>query len=57
MASAEQISVCINAIRENPDAFACQYPCNYSSWRADVIAPPRGGLTALGATAATELTQ
>ncbi|EIE19663.1 hypothetical protein COCSUDRAFT_58407 [Coccomyxa subellipsoidea C-169] len=51
----DQIAACINSVRENPDAFACQYPCNYSSWRNDVISPPRGGLAASGTDAVKEL--
>jgi hypothetical protein len=50
-----QIGVCINSVRENPDAFACQYPCNYSDWRQSVTSPPRGGLTASGSSGASEL--
>ncbi|BDA46711.1 Uncharacterized membrane protein YlbC at N-terminal half [Coccomyxa sp. Obi] len=50
-----ELGACVNSVRENPDAFACQYPCNYSSWRNDVISPPRGGLATTGTQAATEL--
>ena len=37
---AVQIGTCINAVRENPDTFACQYHCDYSSWRQAVVSPP-----------------
>ena len=50
-----QLGVCINAVRENPDAFACQYGCNYSSWRDDVMIPGRGGLITNGTAGANDL--
>lgn len=50
-----QLGACINAVRENPDAFACQYPCNYSAWRNDVLVPSRGGLVATGSPGSTDL--
>ena len=52
-----QVSLCINAIRSNPDAFACQYPCNYTEWRASVVNPPRGTLTSSGTNGSVELTK
>lgn len=39
-----QITTCVNAVRVNPDAFACLFPCNYNNWRADVVWPPRQAL-------------
>eukprot|EP00891_Asterochloris_glomerata_P006853 jgi/Astpho2/6853/Aster-x0744 len=53
---ADQVSLCINAIRSNPDAFACQYPCNYTEWRDSVVNPPRGTLTSTGTNGSVELT-
>ncbi len=51
------MSLCINAIRSNPDAFACQYPCNYTEWRDSVVNPPRGTLTSTGTNGSVELTK
>lgn len=39
-----QISACVTAVRTHPDVFACAFPCNYSSWRDDVLNPPRSAL-------------
>ena len=50
-----QLGACINAVRENPDAFACSYGCNYSDWRDSVMTPARGGLVTNGTDSATEL--
>jgi hypothetical protein len=41
-----QISACVSALRADPDALACYYPCDYSVWRAAALAPPRAGLAA-----------
>ena len=52
-----QVAACVNAVRQDPDGFACQYPCDYNQWRADVISPARGALTSSGTTGAEELDQ
>jgi hypothetical protein len=39
----------VSALRADPDALACYYPCDYSAWRASALAPPRGGLAVEGA--------
>lgn len=50
-----QVAACMNAVRQYPDGFACQYPCDYSQWRDDVIYPVRGPLVSTGTTGAQEL--
>lgn len=50
-----QVAACVNAVRQDPDGFACQYPCDYSQWRADVIYPVRGALVSSGTSGAQEL--
>ena len=50
-----QVAACVNAVRQYPDGFACEYPCDYSEWRADVISPVRGALTAAGTTGVEDL--
>ena len=52
-----QVAACVNAVRQDPDGFACQYPCDYSQWRADVISPVRGALISAGTDGANELDQ
>ena len=47
-----QISTCVNAIRTNPDAFACVLPCDYAAWRPAALAPVRSPLAALTLAAA-----
>lgn len=44
LSSLLQISACANAVRTNPDAFACFLPCDYASWRPAALAPPRSSL-------------
>ena len=39
-----QIATCVNAVRVNPDAFACLFPCDYNAWRDSVVWPPRQAL-------------
>lgn len=53
--TALQVAACVNAVRQDPDGFACQYPCDYSQWRADVIYPVRGPLVSAGTSGANEL--
>lgn len=50
-----QVAACVNAVRQDPDGFACQYPCDYSQWRSDVIYPVRGPLVSAGTSGANEL--
>lgn len=50
-----QVAACVNAVRQDPDGFACEYPCTYADWRDDVISPARGALTASGTTGAEDL--
>ncbi len=38
----------MNAVRTNPDAFACYYPCRYAAWRDTVTDIPRGPLIIKG---------
>ncbi|KAL3158285.1 hypothetical protein ABBQ38_010530 [Trebouxia sp. C0009 RCD-2024] len=52
-----QVAACVNAVREDPDGFACQYPCDYSQWRSDVISPARGSLISAGTDGADQLDQ
>ncbi|KAK9812605.1 hypothetical protein WJX72_000448 [[Myrmecia] bisecta] len=52
-----QIETCVNAVRINPDAFACYYPCDYGAFRDDILNPPRGALIASGTEGATSLDQ
>lgn len=50
-----QIATCINAVRQKPDSFACQYPCTYADWRDDVVSPVRGPMAFAGTPGADEL--
>lgn len=50
-----QISTCINSVRQKPDSFACQYPCDYSAWRSDAVSPVRGPMAFAGTPGADEL--
>ncbi|KAA6425878.1 MAG: hypothetical protein FRX49_04253 [Trebouxia sp. A1-2] len=50
-----QVAACVNAVRQDPDGFACEYPCTYSDWRADVISPARGALVSSGTVGAEDL--
>lgn len=56
-AHSSQVAACVNAVREDPDGFACQYPCDYSQWRDEVIAPSRGALISAGTEGADKLDQ
>lgn len=51
-----QVAQCMNAVRTNPDAFACYYPCDYSKWRDDIIDIARGPLTIKGTDGVAALT-
>ncbi|KAK9820975.1 hypothetical protein WJX81_005721 [Elliptochloris bilobata] len=51
----DQISTCINAVRQKPDTFACQYPCRYADWRGDVVSPVRGPMAFAGTPGTDEL--
>ncbi|DBA87761.1 hypothetical protein WJX77_003783 [Trebouxia sp. C0004] len=50
-----QVAACVNAVRQDPDAFACDYPCTYSDWRASVISPARGALVSSGTVGVQDL--
>lgn len=50
-----QISTCINAVRQKPDTFACQYPCSYADWRDDAVSPVRGPMAFAGTPGTDEL--
>jgi hypothetical protein len=50
-----QISTCINSVRQKPDSFACQYPCDYGAWRDDVVSPVRGPMAFAGNPGTDEL--
>ena len=50
-----QVAACVNAVRQDPDGFACEYPCTYSDWRASVISPARGALVSSGTVGAQDL--
>ena len=51
------MAACVNAVRQEPDSFACEYPCDYAEWREDVISPVRGALVSAGTPGAEDLTQ
>lgn len=53
---AVQVAQCMNAVRTNPDAFACYYPCDYSKWRSNVVDIARGPLTIKGTDGVASLT-
>jgi len=50
-----QVAACVNAVRQDPDGFACEYPCTYADWRDSVISPARGALVSSGTTGAEDL--
>ena len=50
-----QVAACVNAVRQDPDGFACEYPCTYADWRDSVISPARGALVSSGTVGAQDL--